>query len=208
MEHTEVVIIGGGIAGTSMAYHLASQGMKEVILLEREDTFGFHSSGRSAAVLNEASANDVMMPLTLKSSPFLRNPPNGFSEHPITRPTGILVLESGSRWLTLKVTIPIVRRAGITVEKWEKKEVISCVPVLDPEYFDGSIFLPESGTIDIHELLWGYIRGARKHGVQFKANSEVTAIRVTNGEVNGVVTPHGEIAARWVVNAGGPGQTH
>ena len=77
------------------------------------------------------------------------------------------------------------------------------VPVLDPAHFDGAILLPDDGHIDVHELLWSYIRNAKAKGVELQTNAEVKNIVTENGGVKGVVTGDGEIGAKWVVNAAG-----
>src|SRR5207244_6272475 len=67
----------------------------------------------------------------------------------------------------------------------------------------GAVRVPEDGHIDVHPLLWGYLHHAGRHGVEARCGLEVRGVRVENGRATAVVTPDGEIAARWIVNAAG-----
>src|SRR3990172_4027221 len=88
----EVIIIGAGIAGASLAYFLAERGLTDVLILEREQQPAQHATGRSAASLVELDPNETVQQLKILGGGFLRNPPAGFCENPVLQPSGIMVL--------------------------------------------------------------------------------------------------------------------
>ena len=199
----EAIIIGCGIAGASLAYFLAEQGMTDVLILEREEQPGYHSTGRSAAVLVELDFIPSILQLKILGAGFLRKPPDGFSENPLIRQSGILILFQGQLWEIVQQMIPGLRQAGAVVNVLSHKEVVSMVPVVSPENFDGAVLLPEDGQLDVNELLWSYLRHARRSGTQLRLKEEVKGIKVDQGRCSGVITSSGEYQSRWVINAAG-----
>jgi D-arginine dehydrogenase len=202
-EHFEVIIVGSGIAGAALAYFLSQRGMTDVLLLEREPQPGYHSTGRSAAVLVEWDAIPALQELKVQGGTFLRHPPDGFSEHPLLHPSGILVTFQEPAWSAARALVPLLSERGTAAQAWSQTEVLAHIPVLAPAYFDGGVFLPEDGHIDVHELLWSYLRHAGQRGVQRRCGVEVTGIRVAGDRCQGVATTDCEFRARWVVNAAG-----
>jgi D-arginine dehydrogenase len=199
----EVIIIGGGIAGASLAYFLAERGMTEVVLLEREAQPGYHTTGRSAASLVEWDPIPALQELKLQSAPFLRHPPSGFAEQPVLHPSGILATFQEPVWSAAQQVAPLLAERGVQIELLSPSAVVERVPVLSPAHVDGGILLPEDGHLDVHELLWSYLRQARRRGVETRWGVEVTAIRTEGRQCRSVVTSAGELATRWVVNAAG-----
>jgi len=204
----DVVVIGGGVAGASLAYFLAERGVTDVLLLERETQPGFHATGRSAAVLSELDPVSTLQELKVRSAAFLRRPPAGFCETPLLEPSGIMILCREPLWGALRQGAPLIEQAGTRMILLSPGEATARVPVLLADRFDGAALLPEDGHIDVHALLWGYLRHARRHGVEQRLGVEVRGVRVENGRATAVVTPDGEIAARWVVNAAGAWAGH
>jgi D-arginine dehydrogenase len=198
----EVIIIGGGIAGASLAYFLAEREMTDVLLLEREGQPAYHSTGRSAASVVEWDPIPTLQALKAQGAAFLRHPPAGFSEHSLLLPTGILVTFQEPLWSAVREIGPTVA-TGTALQLLSPSEVLDRLPVLAPEYIDGGVFLPEDGRVDVHELLWSYLRSATRRGVQYRWGVEVRGIHVERGRCRSVVTGGGEIEARWVVNAAG-----
>src|SRR5687768_5116420 len=86
----DFLVIGGGMAGAAAAYPLAERGA--VVMLEREDQPGYHTTGRSAALYSKRYKNLLIRGLAIASGPFLENPPPGFAEHPLLTPRGLLVI--------------------------------------------------------------------------------------------------------------------
>jgi len=199
----EVVVIGGGIAGASLAYFLAARGVTDVLLLERESQPGSHATGRSAAVLAELDPISTLQELKVGSAGFLRRPPPGFAETPLLEPSGIMILLREPFWSALRQLAPLIEQAGTRLALLSPADAAARVPVLLAERFDGAVLLPEDGHIDVHALLWGYLRQARRRGVEQRLGVEVRGVRVEHGRATAVVTADGEIAARWVVNAAG-----
>jgi len=202
-EHFEVVIVGGGIAGASLAYFLSERGMTDVLLLERESQPGYHSTGRSAAVLVEWDAIPALQELKALGGAFLRHPPAGFSEQPLLHPNGVLIAFQGPAWPAVRDLVPRLGQRGTTAQVLSQSEVCHRLPVLAPSYFDGAVLLSEDGHIDVHELLWSYLRRAAQRGVQRRCGVEVTGLRVDGTRCRGVITTSGDLEARWVVNAAG-----
>lgn len=201
--HFEVVIIGGGIAGASLAYFLSDRGMTDVLLLEREEQHGYHSTGRSAAVLAELDLIPELLELKVQAAAFLRDPPPGFSERPLLEPNGILATFQEPHWSAVRQFVSLLAKRGATVQALSRSEVVDRIPVVSPQYVDGGIWLPEDGHIDVHELLWSYLRGAGRGGAERRCGVEVRAIRTESGRVRGVETSEGDFTARWVVDAAG-----
>ena len=101
MQHThaDILVIGAGIAGASVAAHLAET--RSVILVEREERPGYHSTGRSAALFTEIYGNATIRALTRASRRFLFEPPAGFCESPLMRPRGCLYIATSEQLAAL-----------------------------------------------------------------------------------------------------------
>ena len=202
-DHFEVIVVGSGIAGASVAYFLAERGLTDVLLVERESQPGYHATGRSAAVLAELDPVLVVQQLKVASAGFLREPPAGFSESPLLVGGGILILFADPAWSALQQAAPVFTAMGVRLELLSPAETVARIPVLAPERFDGGVWLPEDGHIDVHALLWSYLRHAKQHGVTQRFGVEVLGIRVEGGRCTGIVTTEGMLGARWVVDAAG-----
>ena len=203
MRGADVVVIGAGIAGASLAYSLVRRGVRDVIIVEREDSPGYHATGRSAAVLSQLDVDEIFMKLSILSAPFFYAPPEGFADVPLVHPNGVLVVGQGAPFKFLRGLARISRRLGIPSQEWGPDETLSRLPALERAFVDGGVFLPEDGTLDVHALLWGFLNGAKRGGARLELKTEVTAVQVEDRRVRGVVTHRGEIACERVVNAAG-----
>ena len=184
----EVIIVGCGIAGASLAYFLSRRGLTDVVILEREEQPGYHSTGRSAAVLVELDFIPSALQLAILGADFLRNPPDGFSQGPLLEQSGIMAMFQGADWGLIEELAPALRQMGVSLELLTPLQVVKRIPVVSGDYFDGAVFLPEDGHIDVHELLWSYIRHARHEGAELRCGVEVRDIRVERGRCRGVTT--------------------
>ncbi|GIW41766.1 MAG: glycerol-3-phosphate dehydrogenase [Candidatus Binatia bacterium] len=200
----EVAIVGAGIAGASLAYFLAREGLGDVVVLERESQPAYHASGRSAATLVELDPVPTVQKLKILGARFLREPPPGFSRGPVLERRGVLALFCEPAWSTLEREAHRLEDEGLRFSLLGPEEATARVDgVLDPGKFDGAVWLPEDGFLDVHELLTGYVRGARAAGVRFELGCEVRGILREGRRAVGVETNRGRILARWVVNAAG-----
>lgn len=202
-QRFDVVIIGGGIAGASLAYFLTRRGVTDVVLLEQESQPGFHATGRSAASVVEWDPVPALQELKVQGAAFLRDPPADFSEHSLIKATGILVTCQEPLWSAARAAAATSADRGTVVRILSPAECVDLVPVLSPAYVDGGVLLPEDGRIDVHQLLWSYLRHAMHAGAQCRWGATVEGIRVEGGRSRAVVTSAGELEATWVVNAAG-----
>jgi len=199
----EVVIIGGGIAGASLAYFLTERGVTDVALLERESQHGYHSTGRSAATLVEKDPIPVVQQLKALGGKFLRHPPAGFSDNPLLNPCPVMLLYRRENLAQFDTAVEALRRDKIAFETLSAAEAIERVSVLTLQEPERAIVLTADGRIDVHELLTSYLRHARSRGAIVRTSSEVRELVVENGRCRGVVTDSGTFTARWVVDAAG-----
>jgi D-arginine dehydrogenase len=202
-QRYQVVIVGAGIAGASLAYALARRGVTDVLILEREFQPGYHSTGRSAAFLVTLDPLFPVMKLTIDSAPFFHNPPEGFCEQKLLDLCGVLVLFDEPMWSGMEQVAPFLEQQGTVLELLPRPQVLERMPFLKPEFFQGGIWLPQDGQIDVNELLWGYLRHAKRAGAVLRCEAEVTDLRVKDGRVRAVVTKDGEFECDWVVNTAG-----
>jgi D-arginine dehydrogenase len=199
----DAIIIGCGIAGASLAYFLAERGMRDILILEREEQPGYHATGRSAAVLVEFDLVPSVQQLKILGAQFLRNPPEEFSENPLLQPSGILVMAKGALWELVQQMVPGLRQEGVVLDLLSQEEALSILPVVSPANFDGALIFPEDGHLDVHELLWSYLRNARRRGTTLRSGEEVKALTVRQGRCEGVITSAGEYHSNWVIDAAG-----
>ena len=199
----DAIIIGCGIAGASLAYFLTERGMTDVLILEQEEQPGYHATGRSAAVLVEFDFIPSVQQLKILGAEFLRHPPGGFSEHPLLQPSGILIMLKGPLWEMAQQMVPGLRQEGVALNLLTEDEALSIIPVLSPVHFDGAILFPEDGRIDVHELLWSYLRNARRRGAVLHLGEEVKGLKEGQGRCEGVITSAGAYHANWIIDAAG-----
>jgi D-arginine dehydrogenase len=199
----DVVIIGGGIAGASLAYFLAARGVRDVLLLERETQPGYHSTGAAPRFAVEWDPIPALQALKVQGAAFLRQPPPDFAATPLLVPSGILVVCEGPLWSAAQAIAPALAAGGTAIELLSAADVLSRIPVLAPEFVAGGVLLPADGHIEVHELLWSYLRGAAQGGTERCCGVSVRAVRTEGGRVSGVSTSAGDVDAPWVVDAAG-----
>lgn len=209
LDHTEIVIIGAGLAGASVAYHLAIKGLDNLLILEKEPIPGFHASGRNAAVVHQTVSDEVICILARESSRFFMDPPAPFPLPLNFNQNGsLLIVEGKGEMERLQREAGMQRRAGVPVEVLGPSDLTKRVPLLSSLNLSGGSWCPTDGVIDIHSLLQGFLKGATCAGARLQTGCEVKAILTEGRKVTGVITSSGRLNARMVVNAAGAWAGH
>ncbi|NRQ16749.1 NAD(P)/FAD-dependent oxidoreductase [Ensifer sesbaniae] len=200
MREYDVAIIGGGIAGLSLAYFLAPH--RSVVVIEREEGLGYHSTGRSAAeFVLRYNAPDVCALATISKS-FFDNPPEGFSEVALLKQRGGVMIANAEKVDRFEEVLRAEHRANPEIQRLTVDEVIARVPILRPDYVAAAYYDPHFWDIEVENLVQGYVRGARRHGAAIIERSDVLAPR-RDGDRWVLMTSAGDVSAQTIVNAAG-----
>jgi D-arginine dehydrogenase len=168
-EHYDFVVIGGGIVGASVAFHLAPHG--RVCVLEQESAAGYHSTGRSAALFTENYGTPLIRRLTVLARAFLESPPAGFAEHPLLVPRGMIYIGGREHGAELSQALQDGQSVVPNIRALNQREVLELCPVLKPDVAFGGVYEPDAMDIDVDALLQGYLRGVRRAGGALVTNA-------------------------------------
>jgi glycine cleavage system aminomethyltransferase T/glycine/D-amino acid oxidase-like deaminating enzyme len=201
-SRARIIIIGGGVGGASIAYHLAELGERDVVLLDRgELTSGstFHSAGlvgqlRSDPTLTRINMYSVELYRRLQQSD---NPP-GWVES-----GSIRLASSQARLQELRRQSAWARASGLPMEEISASRAKELFPPMSTAGVLGGIYLPSDGQVDPSQLCYALAAGARRGGVKIMQHTRVVGIDVVDGRVKGVRTDRGDIDTEVVVNCGG-----
>jgi glycine cleavage system aminomethyltransferase T/glycine/D-amino acid oxidase-like deaminating enzyme len=198
-ERARVVIVGGGVGGTSIAYHLAQLGERDVVLVERAElTSGstFHSAGLVGQLRGSVSLTRMMM----DSVELYRRLGDacGWIEC-----GGLRLACTPEREEELHRQVGWSRTFGLPLELLSADEAAALFPLMSTDGVRAASYLPTDGYLDPSQLTYALAEGAREGGCRIYTHTRVTAIDVDAGRVRGVQTEWGPIEAEVVVNAGG-----
>jgi D-arginine dehydrogenase len=199
-QESDFVVIGAGIAGASVAYELATEG--RVVLLEREERAGYHTTGRSAALYSHRYKNPTIRGLAIASGDFLENPPAGFTEHPLLTPRGLLVIARADQKAAIDGQFTPEQMASGLARELTLGETIALASPLDPDYVAHALYMESARDIDVHNLHQGYLNGLRARGGTLVTDAGVQTIE-RDGANWRLRTGAGEFTASVVVNAAG-----
>ena len=200
MTNCDFLVVGAGMAGASAAYELAALG--SVILIEREDMPGYHTTGRSAAVFTEAYGNRAIRGITAASRAFYDSPPEGFGEDPLLTPRGALFIGRADQQATLQQHYDDCHALVPSVALVDGMEVCRLVPIVRPDYAAGGVHEPDAMGIDVNALHQGYLRGLKARGGTLLTNVELINLS-QSGDIWKADTRAGVYQAPVVVNAAG-----
>lgn len=199
MNTFDVAVIGAGVAGVSVAAELAQYGT--VVVIERETQPAYHTSGRSAALFATNNGNPVVRALSFASEDFYRNPPEGFIEHPLLAPRGLLMIGRPDQRDALD-RFHASTGKGERLPKLDEAQTCEKNPLLRADYGASAVWDATACDIDVHALLQAYLKSFRRDGGTLLTAREVTRLRKKS---NGweIETGNGSIAAGMVINAAG-----
>ncbi|MGZ4298957.1 MAG: GcvT family protein [Solirubrobacteraceae bacterium] len=196
-DRARVVIIGGGVGGASIAYHLAQLGERDVVLVDRNElTSGstFHSAGLVGQLRSSVSLTRMMM----ESVALYRTLDCGWVEC-----GGIRLACSEEREQEVMRQVAWSRTFGLPLELLSADEAQSLFPLMVTEGVRCASYLPTDGYLDPSLLTYALIDGARRGGCRVFTHTRVHDVVVTEGRVRGIKTEWGDIEAEIVVNAAG-----
>ncbi len=196
VKSAEIIIIGGGVMGTSAAYHLASRGMKNIVLLEREQFFGQGATGRCAGGVRHQFGTEINVRLSIESLRMLGRFKDEIEQSIDYRRCGYLfVLTREQDLAAFRSNVEMQRRLGADTRWLSGDEVRKLIPGMSFGDALAGTFNPDDGLVDPNSVVAGYVNAARRMGVELFTSVDVTGIRVEGGRVKGVDTNQGSIDA-------------
>lgn len=205
-KSADVVIIGGGIVGSSIAFHLTEAGCKNVLVVERETRQGLGSTGKSMGGVRAQFATDVNIRMSLYSIPFLARfeeitgCPSGYEPH------GYLFMATND-WHMNYLRKNSARQKSLGLKKVEllsPNDIRKVLPQLRSDDIVGGSFCSTDGFVDPNSVMTGFMTRAVDRGAELWRGTEVTGIYADHSAVSGVHTTNGAVSAPVVVNAAGP----
>jgi len=200
----DVVIIGGGVVGCSLAYHLALRGLRDVLVVER-DAVGSGTTSKAAGGIRAQFSTETEIRFSLESIAVFERFVEEFGLDPGYRKIGYLFLISDRDDLAgFQERMALQRRLGVDVRLISPEDARALVPALHVDDLIGAVWGPQDGMAGPAEVTAGYARRARELGARIEEGVDVTAVVVEHGRVTGVRTAQGDVGTRIVINAAGP----
>ncbi len=201
----DIVIIGGGVMGASAAYHLAQRGVKNILLLEKEEVFGSGATGRCAGGVRYQFSTEINVKLSIESLPMIERFKDEIGQDVNYRQYGYLLVATNEQdATTFKYNVELQNSLGVQTQLLSVDEVRERLPMMRFDDAIAGTFNQKDGTVDPNSVVMGYISAAQKMGVKAISKAEVTGIRVRGDKVESVETNQGAVVTRTVINAAGP----
>jgi sarcosine oxidase, subunit beta len=201
----DVVIVGGGCMGCSLAWHLAGRGLTNVVLIEREAQLATGSTGKNAGGVRHQFSHAANIRLSLESIAMMAD-----FEARVGAP--IDFHQDGYLFLVSKTTnvaafqqnIALQRSMGVDVQWLSPGDAARIAPGIDIAGVRGAAWCAADGVADPNGVTMGFARGAQAMGVEIVRETEVTGVRLEGHRIAGVQTSRGSISTPVLVNAAGP----
>ena len=202
-SHAQIVIIGGGIIGCSVAYHLCKLGLTDVVLLERKSlTSG--TTWHAAGLVGQLRATQNLTRLAQYTTTLLQELEAETGQATGFKQTGSLaVANNAERFEELKRGASMAKCFGLEVEVITPGEAAELWPLMNAKDLVGAVYLPGDGQTNPTDTTQAYAKGAKMYGTRIFENVKVTDIHQKEGQVSGVSTEYGDIHAEYVVNCAG-----
>ena len=199
----DVIIIGAGVIGTSLAFHLARQGCRDVVVLEK-DGIGSGATEKCAGGIRQQFSVAANIRLSMESVRFFADFENETGCVPDFRQNGYLILATTpAEMAEFQGNVALQQRLGLAVDLLSPQEVVKILPGLRVDDIRGASFCRTDGYADPYSVVHGFASAAKRQGVRIIQNTAVTGIDLRQDRVQGVVTPAGRYAAPIVINAAG-----
>ena len=203
-QTADVVIVGGGCMGASVAYYLAQREVTDVVLIEREPQLGAASTGRNAGGFRHQFSDPANIELSKESIALFANFEEAVGQPIDFWPDGYLfLLSSDATVRTFRNNVELQRQHGIHVDWLTAEDAAILCPGLSVEGIVGATYCGDDGIADPNGVTQGFAKAAQALGVEIRRGEEVTGIRSTSGRVSAVETSQGAISTYNVINAAG-----
>jgi sarcosine oxidase subunit beta len=201
----DVVVIGGGVMGASTAFHLASRGCRDVVLLEKAQFLGSEATGKCAGGFRYQFSTEINVRLSLLSLPMLDHFEAELGQPIDLRQTGYLfLLDNCGDLATFERNVAMQNRLGVPSRILSRDEAAALAPLIRMDDIVGAAWHASDGLADPNGVVQGYASAARRAGAHLFTGVTALGMRVKAGRVAAVETSDGTIATRHVVNAAGP----
>src|ERR1700678_3121231 len=202
----DVVIIGAGIVGSSIAFHLTEAGCTNVLVVERETRQGLGSTGKSMGGVRAQFATDVNIRMSLYPLPFLARFEEATGHPSGYKPHGYLFMATNDWHMDyLRKNSARQKALGLkNVQLLSPDDIRKVLPQLRSDDILGGSFCSTDGFVDPESVMTGFMARAIERGATLWRGTQVTGIRNGHSTVSGVTTTNGEVHAPIVVNAAGP----
>ena len=202
-DRCEVVVIGGGVIGVSVAYHLAEAGIQDVVLVERKElTSG--TTWHAAGLVGQLRSSINMTKLARYTSELYRGLESETGQATGYRQCGSMsIAATAERFEELKRSASMAKVFGLEVNVLSVAEIAERYPLIQTDDLFGGIHIPSDGYANAVDITQALAKGAKSRGVRIATHTKVEEILHEGGQITGVRTDRGEIQAKYVVICGG-----
>jgi sarcosine oxidase subunit beta len=195
----DVIVVGAGYIGSSVAYHLCTAGLRTALFDQGSMAAGASRAGYGNIQIQDMELNKSVELVRMARTRLANLEENLEWKVGLRRIGGLLLIENENQWQMMGARLKILRAEGIPSELVPAEHLREVEPRIDASAVLGGLYHDGEGQVDPFQFIWGYLANARRLGLKEYYYTEVTGFNVHSGRVKGIITPHGHYSADVVV---------